>query len=390
MGEIKRRSVWEYTPRQVDIESDILEKVLKERASFAPESYTADDVRRALKAETIGFEEFKVLVSPAATPFLEEMAERAQETTRRYFGNAVTLFTPLYLANYCESRCVYCGFAAHNKIARMQLEDEQITRELEAISKSGLQDLLILTGEAPRKSDVEYIARATKTASRLFDTVGVEIYPMNVDEYRVLQENGTDYVTVFQETYDPERYGELHLGGEKRVFPYRFNAQERALLGGMRGVAFAALFGLDDFRRDAVAVGVHASLIQRKYPHAEISISVPRIRPAVGNENFQKEDVSERDLLQIICAYRLLLPFAAITISTRESVKFRDNAVKIAATKISAGVDVGIGGHDDEDSESKQFDINDNRSVDEIRAMLKANGLQDIFTDHIYLGGNND
>jgi 2-iminoacetate synthase len=208
---------------------------------------------------------------------------------------------------------------------------------------------------------------------------------MNSADYAYLRSRGADFVTVFQETYDPELYAQLHLGGRKRVFPYRFNAQERALAGGMRGVGFAALLGLGDFRRDAFATGIHGQAIQRKFPQAEISFSCPRLRPIVNNDTINPGGVGEAELLQIMCAYRIFMPFAGITISTRENARFRDNAVSIAATKISAGVDVGIGGHAGESRGDEQFEISDSRSVEEIYRMILSRDLQPVMSDYLYV-----
>ena len=331
--------------------------------------------------------DFAALLSPAAEPFLEEMAQRAQEEKLKHFGNVIYMFTPLYIANYCQNYCIYCGFNCRNRIKRARLDFKQIENEMKAIAETGLEEVLILTGESPTMSDVKYIGEACRIAGKYFRMVGLEIYPVNVDEYRYLHECGADFITVCQETYNPERYGELHLGGNKRIFPYRFNAQERALKGGMRGVGFAALLGLSDFRKDAYATGLHAYLIQKKYPHAEIAFSCPRLRPTVNNEELSAEGVDEHKLLQVITAYRLLLPFANITISTRERALFRDNAINIAATKISAGVSTGIGGHSDEIEEhgDDQFVISDDRNVEDVKAAILAKGLQPVMNDYIYV-----
>jgi len=234
-------------------------------------------------------------------------------------------------------------------------------------------------------SPVSYIAQACRIARRYFRVIGVEIYPLNVDDYAFLHANGVDYVTVFQETYNPDKYEKLHLKGHKRIFPYRFHAQERALRGGMRGVGFAALLGLDYFRKDAYATGMHAYLLQRKYPHAEISFSCPRLRPVINNSTIGPRDVHERQLLQIICAYRIFMPYAAITISTRECAQFRNNVIGLAATKISAGVNVGIGGHAGSDKGDEQFEISDPRNVSEILSAITARGLQPIMADSLYV-----
>lgn len=375
-----------YTDDMEAIDSDIMDRVIAEMNSYDADIYTAKDVKEALAAETCSVDNFKALLSPAALPFLEEIAQKAQKETRKHFGNSVAIFTPLYIANYCENYCVYCGFNCHNKIKRAQLNYEEIEKEMQAIAATGLEEVLILTGESPNKSSVEYIGEACKIAKKYFKLIGLEVYPMDSKDYAYLHECGADFVTVFQETYNSDKYKTLHLGGRKRIFPYRLNAQERAIMGGMRGVGFAALLGLDDFRKDALATGMHAYLLQKKYPHAEIAFSCPRLRPIINNDKINPKDVHEPQLLQIICAYRIFMPFASITISTRECERFRDNIIQIAATKISAGVNVGIGGHSQEEEKGdEQFEISDGRSVDEIYQMIEDNGMQPVMTDYIYV-----
>ena len=375
-----------YTDDMEAIDSDIMDRVIAEMNSYDADIYTAKDVKEALAAETCSVDNFKALLSPAALPFLEEIAQKAQKETRKHFGNSVAIFTPLYIANYCENYCVYCGFNCHNKIKRAQLNAEEIEKEMQAIAETGLEEVLILTGESPNKSSVEYIGEACKIAKKYFKLIGLEVYPMDSKDYAYLHKCGADFVTVFQETYNSDKYKTLHLGGRKRIFPYRLNAQERAIMGGMRGVGSAALLGLDDFRKDALATGMHAYLLQKKYPHAEIAFSCPRLRPIINNDKINPKDVHEPQLLQIICAYRIFMPFASITISTRECERFRDNIIQIAATKISAGVNVGIGGHSQEEEKGdEQFEISDGRSVDEIYQMIEDNGMQPVMTDYIYV-----
>ena len=375
-----------YTDDMEAIDSDIMDRVIAEMNSYDADIYTAKDVKEALAAETCSVDNFKALLSPAALPFFFFFAQKAQKETRKHFGNSVAIFTPLYIANYCENYCVYCGFNCHNKIKRAQLNAEEIEKEMQAIAETGLEEVLILTGESPNKSSVEYIGEACKIAKKYFKLIGLEVYPMDSKDYAYLHECGADFVTVFQETYNSDKYKTLHLGGRKRIFPYRLNAQERAIMGGMRGVGFAALLGLDDFRKDALATGMHAYLLQKKYPHAEIAFSCPRLRPIINNDKINPKDVHEPQLLQIICAYRIFMPFASITISTRECERFRDNIIQIAATKISAGVNVGIGGHSQEEEKGdEQFEISDGRSVDEIYQMIEDNGMQPVMTDYIYV-----
>lgn len=376
----------QYLEGMENIGSEIQDEVITAMNGYAPESFTAADVRNALDSEICTPENYMALLSPAAEPFLEEIAQKAMSERMKHFGNSVYMFTPLYIANYCENQCVYCGFNCKNKIKRARLNAEEIEKEMQAISASGLQEILILTGESRKYSDVEYIGEACKIASKYFRVVGLEVYPMNSDEYKYLHECGADFVTVFQETYNSDKYEQLHLGGHKRIFPYRINAQERAVMGGMRGVGFAALLGLDDFRKDAFAAGYHAHLIQKKYPHAEIAMSCPRLRPTKADETINPRDVGERQLLQVICAYRIFLPYASITISTRECERFRNNVIKLAATKISAGVNVGIGEHSDSaDKGDEQFEISDPRTVSEVYKAIEEMGLQPVMHDYIYV-----
>ncbi|MBF1183968.1 MAG: 2-iminoacetate synthase ThiH [[Eubacterium] sulci] len=375
-----------YMDDMEQIPHEILDKVVAEINSYKAEDYTASDVLRAIESDSCSLEDFKALLSPAAEPFLEQIARKARLETRKHFGNSAYFFTPIYISNYCENYCIYCGFNCHNKIKRAKLSMEEIHEEMKAIADTGLEEILILTGESRKASDVKYIGEACKIAKKYFKNIGIEVYPMNSDEYRYLRECGADYVTVFQETYNSDKYETLHLAGHKRIFPYRFNAQERALMGGMRGVAFAALLGLDDFRKDALGTGMHAYLIQRKYPWAEISISCPRLRPIINNASINPKDVHEKQLLQIMCAYRLFLPFAGMTISTRERAEFRDNVVGLAATKISAGVSTGIGSHSEsEDKGDAQFEIADTRGLDEIYESLKKRGIQPVMNDYVYV-----
>ena len=376
-----------YLPDMEVLESDVMDQVLSATEQYDPDMFTAEDVRMALAHEYRTPEDFGALLSPAALPLLEEIAVCAKKEKEKYFGNSISMFTPIYIANYCENFCIYCGFNCHNKIRRAQLTPEEIEKEMEAIAKSGLQEILILTGESKTKSTVEYIGEACKIARKYFRVIGLEVYPMNTEDYAYLHECGADYVTVFQETYHADKYETLHLAGHKRIFPYRLNAQERALRGGMRGVGFGALLGLDDFRKDAFATGMHAWYLQKKYPQAEIAFSCPRLRPIINNDKINPMDVHEAQLLQVVCAYRLFMPFAGITVSTRECARVRDNLMKIAATKISAGVSTGIGEHVEEmeDKGDAQFEISDTRSVQEVYDGLLDEGLQPVMADYIYV-----
>lgn len=388
-----RKSHMEYLPDMEIIESDVRERVLKQMQEYDPDSYTALDVKRALDTKNCSIEEFKALLSPAAAPFLEQMAAKAKRETSKHFGNTVYIFTPLYIANYCENYCVYCGFNCYNDINRKKLTYEEIEKEMQVIADSGIEEILMLTGESRAMSDVKYIGEACSLAAKYFRNVGLEIYPVNVDEYKYLHECGADYITVFQETYDADKYETLHLLGHKRVFPYRFDAQERALMGGMRGVGFSALLGLSDFRKDALATALHVFYLQRKYPQAEFSLSCPRLRPIINNDKINPLDVHEKELCQILCAYRIFLPFAGITVSSREQKHFRDGIIKIAATKVSAGVSTGIGDHESKynkeeknaEAGDEQFEISDDRSFEQMYEDISDEGLQPVLNDYVYV-----
>ena len=373
-------------------ESDVMDQVISAMNAYDYDKYTEADVRRALAHDNRTPEDFQALLSPAALPFLEEMAQAAQMETRKHFGNSVYMFTPIYIANYCENYCIYCGFNCYNNIRRKKLNFQEIEHEMQVIAKTGMEEILLLTGESRKYSDVEYIGEAVKIARKYFKNIGIEIYPVNVDEYKYLHECGVDYVTVFQETYNTDKYETLHLLGHKRVWPYRFDSQERALMGGMRGAGFSALLGLDDFRKDALATALHVYYINRKYPHAELSLSCPRLRPIVNNDKINPRDVGEKELCQVLCAYRMFLPFVGITVSSRESADFRNGIAKICATKVSAGVSTGIGDHEekyegtkDADVGDEQFEINDSRSFESMYQDMEQEGLQPVLNDYLYV-----
>lgn len=397
MSNIEPTDIMAYLPGMEQIESDVCRQVMSHWQEYDATAYNAYDaaaVQAALVRPHCDIEDFKALLSPAAEPFLEQMAARASQETARHFGNTVYLFTPLYLANYCENYCVYCGFNCRKQIKRQKLSAQQMEQEMQLIADSGMEEILLLTGESRQMSDVPYIGEACRLARQYFRLVGLEVYPLNTAEYRYLHECGADYVTVFQETYDQAAYARLHLRGPKRVWPYRFAAQERALRAGMRGVACSALLGLADFRRDALASALHVYYLQRQYPQAEFSLSCPRLRP-VGDEAAQlPPTLSERQLCQILCAYRIFLPYVGITVSSRESEAFRNGIVKIAATKISAGVSTGVGDHAQKYHQetatadltaSEQFVIDDSRSLPQMYADMAAAGLQPVLNDYLYV-----
>ncbi len=362
----------------------VMDRVLADYHAVDFSSCTDEDVLEALSAQTTSIRDFAALLSPCAGKYLEQMAAKAKALTEQYFGVNKCLYTPLYIANYCVNHCSYCGFNCTNKIHRAKLTMEEIEQEAQAISSTGLREILLLTGESRFHSDVEYIGEAVKIMRRYFNTIGLEVYPMDVSEYEYLHSLGADYVSVYQETYDRDVYDKVHISGPKKVYDYRFNALERAIQGGMRGGGLGALLGLSDFRRDAFGSGLHAYWLQKKYPAAELSFSVPRLRPYVNNDDNQS-GVGDRDFLQVILAYRIFMPFMGFSLSSRENAAFRDNCAALAPTKISAGVKTGVGGHSEEEKGDVQFKTSDERSVDEIYNALLKRGLQPVFNDYVYI-----
>ncbi|BDQ33098.1 2-iminoacetate synthase ThiH [Pseudodesulfovibrio portus] len=344
---------------------------------------TEDDVRRAIERTTPTFDDFLALMSPAASPLLEEMAEKANRLTAQHFGRTISLFTPLYLANFCTNHCVYCGFNSTNKIHRSMLTLDEVDAEGAAIAATGLKHLLILTGDAPAKTGVDYLEACTRILRNHFPSVSIEVYALTGEEYVRLVEAGVDGMTMFQETYDEVLYPTLHPKGPKSDFRFRLDAPERSCKAGMRVVNIGALLGLGDWHRDALMTGLHARYLQDRYPATDIAVSLPRMRPHAGGWE-PASIVSDRDMVQFLMALRLFLPRVGITISTRESAEFRENILPLGVTKMSAGVSTAVGGHTDGTSDGEdtsQFEISDDRSVDEMCAALRARGFQPVFKD---------
>jgi 2-iminoacetate synthase len=347
------------------------------------DEFTEQDVRRAINRTTASAEDFMALMSPAASSLLEEMAQKASRLTVQHFGRTVSLFTPLYLANFCTNHCVYCGFNCTNSIHRSKLTLDEVDVEGAAIAATGLKNLLILTGDAPAKTGVDYLEACTRVLTKHFPSVSIEVFALTEEEYARLVGAGVDGMTMFQETYDEKLYAVLHPKGPKRDFRFRLDAPERACEAGMRVVNIGALLGLAEWRRDALLTGLHAAYLMHAYPETEIAVSLPRMRPHVGDWE-PASIVSDRDMVQFLMALRLFLPRVGITISTRENAEFRENILPLGVTRMSAGVSTAVGGHsggDGDEENTGQFDISDGRSVDEVCAALRGKGYQPVFKD---------
>ncbi|AJA49401.1 2-iminoacetate synthase [Clostridium pasteurianum DSM 525 = ATCC 6013] len=349
-------------------------------------SVTKEQIEYILSKDTLSKEDFMCLLSPAAEDYIEVMAQKAHKIAINNFGRSVTLYTPIYIANYCVNKCAYCGYNVENDVHRKKLTMEEIEKEAQAIYASGLRHIILLTGESRFHSPVSYIKDAVKLLKKYFSSICIEIYPLEENEYRELIEAGVDSLTIYQETYNMKKYDEIHLAGPKKNYRYRVETPERAARAGVRGMGVGALYGLDSWRKEAYFSGLHARYIQDMFPYMEISMSVPRIRPHAGSFTDIK-DVTDKNLVQIMLAFKIFLKRSGINVTTRESAELRDNLIPLGVTKISAGVSTEVGGHSckTEDQGEKQFEISDKRSVGEIREMLKSNGYCPVMKDWEYV-----
>lgn len=381
--------VFDYFPGMERIDSDIKDRVFEKGKEMFERKVSEEEFLSSLSKDSLDEYDFFNLLSDWGLKHLEKMGDLAKRKRKSYFGTNVNIFSPLYISNYCSNSCRYCGFNIKSTIKRCKLDGEEIKKEMELLADEGIEEVLILTGESSVHSDSPYIAGAIKEAKKHFRLIGLEIYPTSIENYKFFHECGADYVTVFQETYDRKAYDFYHPKGNKRAMLYRMEAQERALMAGMRGVGFGALFGLSNPTLDAFLLGYHAYLIQKKYPKGEIAISLPRIRPSkdVDTSNFKLLD--EKKLFQIMLAIKLFLPFASITISTRERKEFRDLAAEFSATKLSASVYTGVGNRDKkdiiDDDKDEQFEIADPRTLEDIKNDLDSKGLTCLLSDYLYL-----
>jgi len=341
---------------------------------------TATDVQSALAGEKLTEQNFLALLSPAAEPFLEAMAHKARRLTVQNFGKVVFLFTPLYLSNYCENQCAYCGFNSKNEIMRKKLTKQEMATEAETIAAQDIKHILVLTGESREHTPPAYLNDCLGILNRHFSSISVEVYPLATEEYRALIAAGVDGLTVYQEVYNEKVYAKVHLAGPKRDYLYRLQAPERGCQAGMRTVTIGPLLGLDDWRREVFFAGVHAAYLQNKYWDAEVNLSFPRLRPHRGSF-LPFAPVDDRAFVQLLLASRLFLPRAGLTVSTRESADFRDRLLRLGVTKMSAWSSTEVGGRKQGKRGSTQFEIADQRDIAEMKEMLLSSGYQPIFKD---------
>jgi 2-iminoacetate synthase len=359
-------------------------EILDHYESFDFDSYlsnvTDEDVQKSIKKEHLNQFDFLNLLSPKAQDYLEPMAEISKKHKIRYFGNVIQLYLPIYVSNYCTSDCEYCGFSKKNKIKRKHLSEEELEVEAQEIAKNGIKHILLLTGEAKKLADLDYLKMCVNVLKKYFDSISIEIYPLETEEYKELQELGVDGLTIYQEVYDKDIYKQVHTSGEKTNYNYRLEAPERGAKANLRAINVGVLFGLADIYKEAFFSGLHAKYLMDKYTDTEVSISLPRINNAEGDFK-PKYVLDDKSFVQFMLAYRIYMPMCGINVSTREKAEFRDNLITIGVTKFSAGSKTDVGGYSDIDKSTAQFDISDERGVEEIAAMIKSKGQQPVFKD---------
>lgn len=311
---------------------------------------------------------------------LEQFAARAGRITAAQFGKVISLYAPIYLSNYCENNCVYCGFRSSGGIKRKKLTLEQIELEMEIVAGTGIRNILLLTGESRKMSPVNYLMDAVKIAKKYFSSISLEVYPLDTDEYMELYSAGVDGVTIYQETYDRERYAALHLSGKKRDFKYRYNTPERIALSGIRMISMGILAGLSGLEDDIFSLFEHLDYMEKNYPGVEYSVSFPRLIVESGDDTDYHE-ITDIDLVKCIILTRLNFPRVGINLSTRENAAIRDHALYFGVTRVSAASNTSVGGYVEGAQEDPQFRVKDIRSLKEIVDVLRSKGFDPVYTD---------
>ncbi|MBT8340841.1 MAG: 2-iminoacetate synthase ThiH [Desulfatitalea sp.] len=340
-----------------------------------------DDVTAAMEKEKPGVLDFLTMLSPRAAEFLEPMARRAQQLTVQHFGRTIHLFIPLYISNYCSNQCVYCGFNCTHAITRRKLDLKEIEAEARAIAATGMQHLLLLTGESVEMTPIDYLEAAVSLLKSYFASVGVEMFPMQVDAYQRLRAAGADSLTLYQEVYDRQIYRRLHLAGRKTDYRFRLDAPERGAWAGFRAINIGPLIGLGEPRREVFFAGLHARYLDDHFLDTEVGLSLPRLNPAEGD--FRPEyRADDRTFVQLLLALRLFMPRAALTVSTRERADFRNHLIRLGITRLSAGSCTGVGGYARPVGEkTPQFVVSDTRSVQQVAEAIAAQGYQPVYKD---------
>lgn len=342
---------------------------------------TSADVRRALSRVGAGLDldDLQSLLSPAAAPFLEEMAQLSHQRTVERFGRTMQIFAPLYITNVCSNVCTYCGFSAQNKIPRKILTDDEIRAEAAVLKSRGIEHVLFVTGESTRAGR-DYFLNALRILRPTFASLSMEVQPISAEDYAALAQAGLSSVIVFQETYDRETYKRFHLKGPKADMAWRLETPDRLGRAGLKKIGLGALYGLSDWRTDAWFLGLHLRYLEKHYWRSRYSISFPRLRPHVGSP-IDIVPTTERDLAQAFCAYRLFSREVELTLSTRERPHFRNHAIRLGVNSMSAGAKTNPGGYASESESLEQFQISDERSAEEVTSYLRSQGYEPIWKD---------
>ncbi len=341
---------------------------------------TTIEVEEALAKEKLNLEDFKALISPAARPYIEQLAQKSSLLTKKRFGNTIQMYAPMYLSNECQNICTYCGFSMTNKIPRRTLTDPEILKEVAFLKGKGYDHILLVTGEANKTVGVDYIKNAIQLIRSQFSNITIEVQPLDQEEYGSLIEAGLYAVLVYQETYHREEYKKHHPKGKKSNFDYRLDTPDRLGKAGIHKIGLGALFGLEDWRADSFFTALHLKYLQKTYWKTKYSISFPRLRPHSGGLE-PKVEMTDTDLVQLICAFRLFDEDIELSMSTRESEVFRNNIVNLGTTSISAESKTNPGGYTVEPKSLEQFEISDERSTEEVVEMLKEQGLEVVWKD---------
>ncbi len=341
------------------------------------------DVLNAVESDEGSIKQLLALLSPKAENCLEMLAQRAHQLTVQHFGKTIQLYTPIYLSNYCQNQCAYCGFNLKNDVARQKMSLLEVEAEAKFIASTGLKHILVLTGESRVHSSIEYIKSCIDVLKKYFSSIAVEIYALNQKEYEQIVWSGADGLTLYQETYDENVYDLVHKSGPKKDYCFRLDAPERGAKAGFRNINLGVLLGLSSWRRDVFFLGLHAKYLQDNFSDVDIGISIPRLRPHAGDFSVQ-EVVSDKNIVQVICALRIFLPRLSIAVSTRENAQFRENILPLGVTRFSAGSTTKVGGHtklSNLEKDLPQFEIADQRNVAQVKQMLIEKGYQPVLKD---------
>jgi 2-iminoacetate synthase len=360
--------------------ADIFADLDKEHLRLTMYGSTSADVERALQQPAGDVKALMALLSPAAEPYLEKMAQQAMQSTQKRFGHNISLFIPMYLSNLCANECDYCGFTMSNKIKRKILNAQEIQQEIDIIKGRGFDSILLVSGEHESKVGIDYFAKVLPQIKHHFSHLAIEVQPLETEEYQRLACLGLDAVMLYQETYHPVTYAKHHTRGKKKNFQYRLNSPDRLGQAGIDKIGLGVLLGLDDWRLDALLMGHHLAYLENRYWRSKYSISLPRLRPCTGGIEPQSP-ISDKGLVQVICAFRLFNEQLEISLSTRESSDFRDNLLPMGITHMSAGSSTQPGGYASPDSQLDQFEISDERSVVQVTKAIESCGYNAVFKD---------